>query len=177
MADPFGMMVLPIMHTRELRHQVEVHAAWALTPDYTTKYQSRQFWYVSAVKQEPRLGDRYDEPGAELESPLDIGRRIKAMYQDLPEYSVTVVEFLEKHPDHALAATRVAAAAKLDMSNKDALWLWVDSATPRVKQPAFRVQGCEGFVAIMSKLAERTFVPESTQSRIAGAGAGLTDNH
>ena len=110
MSDPFGALVLPLADTDAVKAQIEEAAPWALGPDYDSKPECRQFWYVSAAKQEPRLGDRFDEPGADLESPLDIGRRIKALYQDLPQAPQPMADFLADHPDHALAVTRVAAA-------------------------------------------------------------------
>ena len=38
-----------------------------------------RFWYVSAEKLEPRLGERSSEPGAEREQPLAIARDIAAL--------------------------------------------------------------------------------------------------
>ncbi|MFK7743544.1 MAG: hypothetical protein AB8B47_00710, partial [Roseobacter sp.] len=108
MSDPFGAMVMPFASTDEIKKQIEDHAAWALHPDYDEAPQCRQFWYVSAAKQEPRLGDRFAEQGAECESPLDIGRRIKAMYSNLPPQAESVATFLQAFPDHALAVARVA---------------------------------------------------------------------
>lgn len=112
MSDPFGAMVLPLPDTDAVKAQIEEAASWALAPDYDAKPECHQFWYVSAAKQEPRLGNRFEEPGADLESPLDIGRRIKTLYQDLPETAQPMADFLADHPDHALAASRVAAATQ-----------------------------------------------------------------
>ena len=112
MSDPFGPLVLPLRDTDALRARIEEDCAWALTPDYASRGECRQFWYVSAAKQEPRLGDRFEEEGAALESPLDIGRRIKAAYADLPDAPEPIERFLQRHPDHALAVARVAAAAR-----------------------------------------------------------------
>jgi hypothetical protein len=111
MCDPFGSMALPLADTAALRAAIGDHAAWALAPDYDSEAGSRRFWYVSAAKQEPRLGDRYAEDGAALESPLDIGRRIKALWQALPPSGVPLSDFLDAHPEHVLAAERVAGLA------------------------------------------------------------------
>ena len=116
MCDPFGAMVVPFADTAALNSAIETECAWALAPDYDRPAASRQFWYVSAAKQEPRLGDRYTEPGAELESPLDVGRRIKALWQDLPAEPEAVNTFLLEHPDHALAAARVAVLSRYPYS-------------------------------------------------------------
>jgi hypothetical protein len=53
---------------------------------------------------------RESEPGAELESPLDIGRRICALAEDLPREG-TVATFLAKHPHHRAAVRRVQSLA------------------------------------------------------------------
>ena len=112
MSDPFGAMVLPLCDTKAVGERIRRAAQWALEPDYGSVAGSRQFWYVSAAKQEPRLGDRYAEHGAHLESPLDIGRRIKALYEDLPEEVQMLNVFLEKYPEHALALSRLAGLAR-----------------------------------------------------------------
>ena len=110
MSDPFGAQSIPFADTGALKNMVETNCRWALIPDYAVPSECRQFWYVSAAKQEPRLGDRFAEPGAELESPLDIGRRIKALYSDLPATSEPLAAFLARCPEHALAVMRVAGA-------------------------------------------------------------------
>lgn len=112
MADPFGPVPQYFSDTDALRDAVVTHFSWALTPDYTARDQCRQFWYVSEAKQEPRLGQRFDEPGAELESPLDVARRIKAMYADLPARAQSVSDFLAAFPDHVMALERVQLAGR-----------------------------------------------------------------
>jgi hypothetical protein len=106
MGDPLGAFCLPLRDTAALKSLIETHCQWALAPDYEAPEGCGQFWYVSESKQEPRLGLRFDEPGAELESPLDIGRRIKALYHQLGD-SVPVSDFLDEHPEHGLAVARV----------------------------------------------------------------------
>ena len=56
---------------------------WALGVDYGQKDTSARFWYVSEEKLEPRVGERYEEPGADYEQPLAIGRDIAALAGDL----------------------------------------------------------------------------------------------
>lgn len=111
MGDPTGPLCLPLTDTGALKSRIETHFQWALTPDYDTPEGCGQFWYVSASKQEPRLGLRFDEPGSELESPLDIGRRIKALYLALGNQTA-VSDFLAKHSEHDLAVSRVKMAAQ-----------------------------------------------------------------
>ena len=103
-------LILPLQSTESLRAHIARHFDWALTPDYTAAPECGQFWYVSEAKQEPRLGRRFDEPGAELESPLDIARRIHALHAALPARDTALTAFLADHPEHALAVERVHLA-------------------------------------------------------------------
>lgn len=112
MADPYGALAPSFEDTAALKTALEQSFGWALRPDYTAPDQCRQFWYVSAAKQEPRLGNRFAEAGADLESPLDIGRRIKGLHAGLPDQPVALGHFLAAHPDHLLAAQRVAQAGR-----------------------------------------------------------------
>lgn len=111
MADPQGPFCPPLTDTEALRANIRDHFNWALVPDYDADTGCGQFWYVSEAKQEPRLGLRFSEPGAELESPLDIGRQIKALNAALPEQSQPVSAFLTDHPQHAMAVDRVQLGA------------------------------------------------------------------
>jgi hypothetical protein len=112
MGDPFGPLCAPLPDTVELRARITSDFRWALAPDYDAPEACGQFWYVSAAKQEPRLGRRFAEEGADQETPLDIGRRVKALYQDLEGENAPLSAFLSRHPDHALAAERVAMAGR-----------------------------------------------------------------
>ena len=110
MGDRTGPLCGAIRTVEALRQQTEKTFAWALAPDYAAPEHCGQFWYVSEAKQEPRLGLRFEEPGAELESPLDIGRRIKALHAALDGVTGTVSAFLDDAPEHALAVSRVQMA-------------------------------------------------------------------
>ncbi len=107
MADPFGSLCPPLSDTQQLRALIRQNFQWALAPDYDAPEGCGQFWYVSEAKQEPRLGLRFHEEGADLESPLDIGRRIKALQSDLTDTKMSVCDFLAAHPQHGLAISRV----------------------------------------------------------------------
>ncbi|WP_299963291.1 hypothetical protein [uncultured Roseobacter sp.] len=111
MADPFDPPPEQTTHTDKLRARLETAFAWALGRDYDTPEHCRRFWYVSAAKQEPRLGDRFAEPGAALESPLDVARRVAALHAALPDKRTPVLEFLDAHPEHLFAVERVEMAA------------------------------------------------------------------
>ena len=93
-----------------LRAGIETRLGWALSPDFGRQQETWQFWYVSEEKLELRLGLRHAEPGAELESPLDIARRIQALYVALDGAEASVAEFLMDHPEHRFAARRAQTA-------------------------------------------------------------------
>lgn len=110
MADPLGLPGMPLPDTGALREAILADFDWALGVDYDEAEACRQFWYVSTEKLEPRLGDRHAEPGAERESPLDIARRVKALWKALPEAPQPLSVFLDAHPEHLTAVERVELA-------------------------------------------------------------------
>jgi hypothetical protein len=95
----------PAMTCAELTACLQRDWDWALC-DYADPEACHQFWYVSQAKAEPRLGLRHEEPGADLESPLDIARRVAGLSADLPTTG-TVASFLSAHPQHRAAVRRV----------------------------------------------------------------------
>ncbi|MEX3010714.1 hypothetical protein [Hoeflea sp. TYP-13] len=94
------------------------HFSWALDIDFSDRSETHLFWYVSEEKLEPRLGNRYEEDGAELEMPLDIGRQVQDMARDLgdADEGLCVAEFLLMHPQHRHAVRRVQGVAHLPYS-------------------------------------------------------------
>lgn len=111
MADATGPLLQPFDGTDALREAIARDWGWACEIDFSDANACRRFWYVSANKLEPRLGDRHAEQGAEWESPLDIARRVAALAAALPAQDMAVSAFLRAHPDHALAVHRVALCA------------------------------------------------------------------
>ncbi|MGI9482240.1 MAG: hypothetical protein ACR2OR_07780, partial [Hyphomicrobiales bacterium] len=87
---------------------------FALDVDFNDPRDCARFWYVSEEKLEPRLGERHEDPGAELESPLAIARDIAHCYRAASEADVmqTLVEFLLKHPEYRHVARRAQIAAR-----------------------------------------------------------------
>lgn len=88
--------------------------AWALATDYHLPEHSARFWYVSEEKLEPRLGERAVEAGAELELPIDTGRRAAALATALKGWpdDQPLAAFLLAHPEHRFMARRAATAAR-----------------------------------------------------------------
>lgn len=109
MADTAPPAPLPPDTVEDLRARIAAQFGWALALDFDDPAHLRRFWYVSEEKNEPRLGDRFAEPGAERESPLDIARRVQALYRALPEAG-SLRAFREAHPQHEMALARVLLA-------------------------------------------------------------------
>ena len=106
----------PTMTVAQLQQLVRDNFSWALMLDYNDKEQSHWFWYVSAEKLEPRLGDRYQIAGSEKEQPLDIARQVKELSRLLSrlegaDKQQTVAEFLLQQPQLRYAVRRVQTQA------------------------------------------------------------------
>ena len=112
MATPFVPELEPTMTCADLKALIATDWDWACDVDYDDPRECAQFWYVSEEKLEPRLGNRHIEPGAELETPLDIGRQVKALAGDLPDETPTVGQFLALYPQHRAAVRRVQSLAR-----------------------------------------------------------------
>ena len=97
-----------------LRGLLQKHYAWALSIDFTTPQNQARFWYVSAEKLEPRLGERFSEPGAEREQPLCIARMAHELFartEALPA-QISVADFLLSAPEHRQMVRRAQIAAR-----------------------------------------------------------------
>ena len=111
MATPFEPRLDPAMDLAEVQSLIARDWDWAVARDYNDRKNCAQFWYVSEEKLEPRLGNRFEEEGADLESPLDVARSVKALDAALDGASGTVAAFLKLHPEHRFALRRVQALA------------------------------------------------------------------
>jgi len=69
--------------------------------DFKEKNNTTNFWFISKNKEEPRVANRYEEHGSELEQPLAIARDIKKLYEKVlkAKQSDTVAEFLLSNDD------------------------------------------------------------------------------
>lgn len=96
----------------QLRTAIERQYLWALSEDYSRRQAQARFWYTSVEKLEPRLGERWQEPGAELEQPLGTGRDIAALHAALAGMpgDAPIARLLLAAPEHRHAARRVQIA-------------------------------------------------------------------
>ncbi len=85
----------------ELKDILEKKYKDVLEIDFNRKENLKKFWFISKNKEEPRLADRYEEKGSELEQPLAIARDIKRLYEKLKNFSndFTLDYFLIENPD------------------------------------------------------------------------------
>ena len=88
---------IPINRTIEdLRNILESRYSEILKIDFKKKENNQNFWFISKNKEEPRMADRFEENGSELEQPLAIARDIKKLYETLSvsKNSSTIDKFL-----------------------------------------------------------------------------------
>ncbi len=80
----------------DLKKILEEKYSEILKIDFTKKKNNQNFWFISKNKEEPRIANRYEESGGELEQPLAIARDIKKLYGSLSlsKNSSTIDKFL-----------------------------------------------------------------------------------
>ena len=100
MMEPFGDIVQPLvgqMSSEEekyfniptertvgdLKKILENKYSDILKINFNIDESNQKFWFISKNKEEPRLANRFEENGADLEQPLAIARDIKKLYERL----------------------------------------------------------------------------------------------
>ena len=127
------------------------HYAWALALDFSERAAQARFWYVSEEKLEPRLGERFEEPGAELELPLAMAVTSSARSAMAEPGAESVAEFLLRLPEHRSIVRRV-------QTSPASLWRGVGNLIAADCLPStFCVASCRSLV-----------LPNSIPSPIAG---------
>ena len=83
----------------QLKIILENQYSQILKIDFSKKENNQNFWFISKNKEEPRLANRFEEHGSELEQPLAIARDIKKLYDALSisKNSSTIDKFLTKN--------------------------------------------------------------------------------
>ena len=93
---------IPVNRTIEdLRNILEKNYSEILKIDFKKKESNQNFWFISKNKEEPRIADRYQESGSELEQPLAIARDIKKLYEEVfvKKNSLKIGKFLTENND------------------------------------------------------------------------------
>ena len=109
--------MVPHMKLSTLKAAIETHYDWALDYDFDDKAALGTFWYRSEEKSEPRLGQRYAEPGAEKEMMMCIARDVCRCYADLNQYvdqngDKSAAHFAFEHPQHRYIIRRIQAMSQ-----------------------------------------------------------------
>ncbi|MDC0326865.1 hypothetical protein OAL31_00925 [Candidatus Pelagibacter sp.] len=81
---------------QELKDIIETRYPNILDINFNKKENNQNFWFISKNKEEPRMADRFEEHGSELEQPLAIARDIKKLYKKISasEKNLSIAEFL-----------------------------------------------------------------------------------
>ena len=113
MMEPYGEIVEPLVKkmssdeekyfniptertAKELKNIIEKKYSHILSIDFKKEKNYKKFWFISKNKEEPRLADRFEESGSELEQPLAIARDIKELHNKLLKTNndLTIDKFL-----------------------------------------------------------------------------------
>ena len=116
MMEPYDSIVTPLVNqmssdeeryfniptertVEELRTIIEKRYSNILNIDFSKKENNLNFWFISKNKEEPRLANRFNEVGADLEQPLAIARDIKKLYDLLliSKNNWTIAKFLNNN--------------------------------------------------------------------------------
>lgn len=116
MAVEEGLELTPDMPLVHLKQVIETHYDWALRFDFSQPDNRHWFWYRSVEKEEPRLGERAREAGADKEMKLAIAPRVADTHAAISEYledhpRALVVEFLIHCPRHKDIVRRIQTMA------------------------------------------------------------------
>jgi hypothetical protein len=100
---------LSLGHMQQL---VTDNYGFAMSCDFDERNENALFWYASEEKLEPRLGRRFDEPGAEREHPLAVARDVAAFAHAMESHNsnMTLAEFLLQAPEHRHVVRRIQQA-------------------------------------------------------------------
>ena len=87
--------------TNELKSIIQERYSNILSINFDKEQNQKKFWFISKNKEEPRIADRFEEHGSDLEQPLAIARDIKKLYLKLKKLkeNKTIDKFLVDNSD------------------------------------------------------------------------------
>ncbi len=93
----------------DLKKIINNKYSWIKNIDFNNKDSNYLFWYVSAAKLEPRLGERYNEQGSELEQNLGIAKMVNDLFKQIKnvDKNQLICEFLLMHPEYRGIVKRI----------------------------------------------------------------------
>jgi len=102
----------------ELKKIIEKKYPNILDINFDQKESQQNFWFISKNKEEPRLADRFEERGSELEQPLAIARDIKKLYEKLllEKENLTIAQFLSSNSEFRHVIRRAFIVEKFPYS-------------------------------------------------------------
>ena len=101
MSDVEEMKINESQTLKKLNSIIEKDYKWALKVDFSKKNNNYLFWYISATKLEPRLGERYSEEGSELEQHLGVAKMVQDIHSKIQKenFDLSVAEYLLLYPE------------------------------------------------------------------------------
>ena len=114
MSDTELMEINETQTLKELKSEIENNYSWALKVNFAKKDNNFLFWYISAAKLEPRLGERYNEDGSELEQNLGVAKMVNNLYSKLQKENLdlSVAEYLLFNPKFRGIIRRIQSLTK-----------------------------------------------------------------
>ena len=102
----------------DLRNILEEKYTDILKIDFSKKESNENFWFISKNKEEPRIANRYNEQGSDLEQPLAIARDIKKLYERISNQknSLSIGRFLIENNDLRHVIRRAFVSEKFPYS-------------------------------------------------------------
>ena len=83
-SDEDSSFNIPVDRTiNDLREIIEKNYSDILKIDFSKNENNKKFWFISKNKEEPRIGNRFEDNGSELEQPTAIARDIKKLYETI----------------------------------------------------------------------------------------------
>ena len=118
-SDEDSSFNIPVDRTiNDLREIIEKNYSDILKIDFSKNENNKKFWFISKNKEEPRIGDRFEDNGSELEQPTAIARDIKKLYEAIftLKNSLKVGKFLVQNNDLRHIVRRVFITEKYPYS-------------------------------------------------------------
>ena len=102
----------------ELKKIIETKYKSILNINFNDKKSNTFFWFISKNKEEPRIANRFEEYGSNLEQPLAIARDIKKVYEKISNenLSETVADFLADNDELRHVIRRIFISEKFQYS-------------------------------------------------------------
>ena len=118
-SDEDSSFNIPVDRTiNDLREIIEKNYSDILKIDFSKNENNKKFWFISKNKEEPRIGDRFEDNGSELEQPTAIARDIKKLYETIftLKNSLKIGNFLAQNNDLRHIVRRVFITEKYPYS-------------------------------------------------------------